>query len=75
MYKVVYFFPDTVYFHRQRFSTDNELSKQSVHAIECHGRVVEGAVRTILFKHFTGIEKLCDSYQMCIDKGDKYVEK
>jgi len=51
--------------HRQRFSTKNELR----YAIE---EWLKG--QSELF-YFIGIEKLCDSYQMCIDKGDEYVEK
>ena len=55
------------HFHRQRFSTDDEIELK--YAIE---ELLKG--QSELF-YFTSIEKLCDSYQLGIDKGNEYVKK
>jgi len=51
--------------YRQRFSTDDELKYTTEERMKGQSELF----------YFTGIEKLRDRYQICIDKYDEYVEK
>jgi len=54
------------HFHRQRFSaTDDELKYATEEWLKGQSELF----------YFASIEKLCDSYQLGIDKGNEYVKK
>jgi len=53
------------HFHKQRFSTANELKYATEEQFKGQSELF----------YFTSIEKLCDSYQMGIDKDNEYVKK
>ena len=53
------------HFHRQRFKKiNNELKYATEEWLKGQSELF----------YFTGIENLCDSYELCVGKGNEYVE-